>query len=397
MIPSLRSTPKKLHFLFFVPLALSTSAFWYLNVAETHSPTMAASRAIPTTMKAWTYSKKGQYRDVLRLNTIPAPKPPTGHNVLVKIAYAALSTGEAKIMRQMPQILIPKNSIPAIDYSGVIVETGPSAPANLHVGDRVFGMLEARNIMQGIGVLCEYINLDPKRVMVAPVPENVSLKEASALGASANVAYLICKHGSILPGNNYRVLVNGASGTCGSVFVQGVLAMGAKEVVGTCSAANAELVMDLGASRVIDYRANAPLPEFLSKEYGELGEQFDFILDTVGSQDLYTNSPKYLREGGVFVNLGAIAHGPVLTTFHWFLNTIRPTWLGGTPRKFVMFSGNVDLESADWIVRHTAAGKLKSVIENMYEFEKVLEAYDLVEAGKVRGKLVVKVGEVAVT
>jgi NADPH:quinone reductase-like Zn-dependent oxidoreductase len=392
MLPSLLSTPKKVHALLFIPLALSTSALWYLNVAETPSPAMATSRAIPSTMKAWTYSKKGQYRDVLRLSTIPAPKPPTGHNVVVKIAYTALSTGEIKIMKQMPQILIPKNSIPAMDYSGIIMETGPSAPANLRVGDRVFGMLEARNIMQGIGTLCEYINLDPKRVMVAPVPENMTLKDASALGASANVAYLICKHGSVLPGNNYRVLVNGASGTCGSVFLQGVLAMGAKEVIGTCSAPNAELVMGLGASRVIDYRANAPLPEFLAKEYGEPGKQFDFILDTVGSQDLYTKSPKYLREGGVFVNLGAIAHGPILTTFHWVLNSIRPTWLGGTPRKFVMFSGDVNLESADWIVRHAAAGKLKSVIENEFDFEKVLEAYDLVDAEKVRGKLVVKVG-----
>lgn len=344
-------------------------------------------------MQAWTYSTKGPHREVLKINTIPTPKPPSGGNVLIKVAYSGLNPGDVKVMKTIPQLLRPKMSMPGMDYSGIIVARGPSAPANLPIGERVFGMLATKSLFLGHGTLCEYITLDPMGVMVAPIPENLSLEEAGAIPSGGVMAWQTCRHGSVPVGNNFRVLVNGASGGCGSMFVQGVLAMGAKEVVGTCSASNLELVRELGASRAIDYRANAPLPEFLAKEYGGPDQQFDFILDTVGSQELYINSPKYLREGGVFVNIGDYTNGTLKTAFHWILNYIRPTWLGGTPRKFVMFSGNVAPEGADWTVRYAAEGKLKAVIQKVYEFEEALEAFDLIETKRVKGRLVVKVGE----
>ncbi|KAF2709730.1 NAD(P)-binding protein [Pleomassaria siparia CBS 279.74] len=353
-----------------------------------------ASPTVPSTMRAWTYSTRGEYRQVLKLNEIPAPNPPVGGNVIVKIAYAVVNPGDVKLMRLIPTLLRQKNSIPGTEYSGVIFARGPSATDNLSIGTRVFGMLSREYLMSGIGVLCEYVLLDPKKVMVSPVPQNTSLEEASALPTAALLAWHACVRGSIPLSNNYRVLVNGASGGCGSMFVQAVLAQGAKEVIGTCSATNLELVKSLGASRVIDYQAIGPLPEYLAREYGAPDQQFDFILDTVGSQNLYTNSPKYLREGGIFMNIGDYTNGTVITALCWLLNIIQPTWLGGTPRKYVMFSGNVDLKGADWAVRYIAEGKLKAVIDKSYAFEEVLDVMDLVDTKRVKGRLVIKVGDV---
>lgn len=293
-------------------------------------------------MQAWTYTPKGSYRDVLKLTTIAVPQAPTGNSVLVKVAYSSPNGGDLKLMKIIPQFLRENHSRPGIDYSGIIVARGPTAPADLRIGDKVFGMLRRTPYVQGRGSLCEYISVDPKGDMVAHVPTNIPLEEASALASTGVVAFLICKHGLIPPGNNYRVLVNGASGGYGSMFVQGVLAQGAREVVGTCSAANAELVRGLGASKVIDYQANAPLHQYLATEYGQPDQQFDFILDTVGSQALYINSPKYLKKGGVFVNIGDYTDGMFWTIFYTIMNHVRPTWLGGTPRKFVMFSGDTD-------------------------------------------------------
>ncbi len=48
----------------------------------------------------------------------------------------------------------------------------------------------------------------------------------------------------------------------------------------------------------------APLHGYLAKKYGS--EPFDAILDTVGTQALFDNSPAFLKPDGKFVNVGAM-------------------------------------------------------------------------------------------
>jgi NADPH:quinone reductase-like Zn-dependent oxidoreductase len=61
--------------------------------------------------------------------------------------------------------------------------------------------------------------------------------------------------GKLSGGAGGRVLVIGASGGCGTAGVQLAKALGAAEVIGICSGKNAELVVAIGADRVIDYTA----------------------------------------------------------------------------------------------------------------------------------------------
>ncbi|KAF2184853.1 NAD(P)-binding protein [Zopfia rhizophila CBS 207.26] len=350
-----------------------------------------SSPPIPPTMKAWTFSKAGPHRKVLTLTpNLPTPAAPTGNQVLIKIAYSGLNPADTKVMNIIPTFLRKSVSIPGMDFSGTIIGAGPSAPENLKVGTKVFGALPRKAPFAGYGTLCEYICISTTGLAIASVPENVSMEEAAGMAIAGIVTFLICKYGGINEGNGYRVLVNGASGGCGSMFVQGVLAMGAKEVVGTCSAPNVEMVKSLGASRVIDYRANAPVQKFLAKEYGT--RPFDVVVDTVGAQKIYTHSPAFLKESGVFVNIGGYTDGTAWTLWHWFINYFWPSWLGGTPRKYVMFSGSPDQESMEKLVKYVGEGKMTTVVEKVYEMDQLLEAFDLLNTKRVRGKLVVKVG-----
>jgi NADPH:quinone reductase-like Zn-dependent oxidoreductase len=250
-------------------------------------------------------------------------------------------------------------------------------------------MLGVGALIGGQGTLGEYICISSKTGMVAPVPANISTEEAAALGIGPMMAWLSCKDAGMVGHQMKRVLINGASGGCGTATVQVVKALGAEEVIATCSSPNEELVKSIGADKTIDYRKDTPLHDYLAKEYSD--HPFDTIIDIVGNQSLYANSPKYLKEGSTFVNLGDFVHGPLWTIFYWFCNTWWPTWLGGTPRKYVMSVGQVDAKGVEMIGRWLEEGKLRAVLEKCVDFEQVLDGFDLVVTKRVRGRVVVKV------
>lgn len=128
--------------------------------------------------------------------------------------------------------------------------------------------------------------------------------------------------------------------------------------------------------QVIDYRQHDPLHEYLAKEHGET--RFDAIVDTVGIQELYTNSPGYLREGGQFVNIGAMqaqsANGSLLA-FAWtmVLNLALPTWLGGTPRRYQMVMGTPGADVLARVKKLAEDGVLVPIIDSTWEMEDALK------------------------
>ncbi|ORY19780.1 hypothetical protein BCR34DRAFT_3399 [Clohesyomyces aquaticus] len=349
-----------------------------------------ASSPIPATMKAWTYSRPGPHRKILELKKVPTPPLPTGSQLLFKVAFAGIDPSNTNVMKILPSLLVRKNAIPGNEFSGTIMARGPDAPSHFKVGCKVLCVTPSNVILRGRGPFCEYICLDSKTCAIALVPEGLTMEEASCIGQCGMMAMLIHKHGKLHQGNGYRILVNGASGGCGSMFVQAAVALGAKEVVGVCSAPNAEFVLGLGASKIIDYRANAPLHEYLAKEYQT--RPFDFVLDTIGAQVLYTKSPGYLKEEGAFLNIGSYAHGMLWTLLYAMLNMFRPWWLGGTPRKFVIFSPQPEKECMVRLMNLVREGKIKVHIEKVFAFEELCDALDLGDTKRVRGKMVLTVG-----
>jgi len=365
-----------------------------------------ASSPIPATMKAWTYSRPGPHRKVLSLIEVPTPPLPTGSQLLFKVAYAGIDPSNTEVMRILPSLLVRKNAIPGNEFSGTIMARGPDAPDHFAVGCKVLCVPPNDLILRGRGPFCEYICLESKTSAIALVPEGMTMEEASCIGQCGIMAMLIHKHGKLHQGNGYRILVNGASGGCGSMFVQVAVAIGAKEVVGICSAPNAEFVLGLGASRTIDYRTNVPLHEYLAKEYGT--RPFDFVLDTIGAQELYTKSPGFLKENGAFVNIGNYAHGRFWMLVYVILNMFWPWWLGGTPRKFVIFTPQRDPEFMVKLMDLVREEKIKVHIEKVFTFVELCDvsvrldltipitdytqALDLGDTKRVRGRMVLRVG-----
>ena len=114
----------------------------------------------------------------------------------------------------------------------------------------------------------------------------------------------------------------------------------------------------------------APLPDYLARTYTD--RPFDVILDVVGTQVLYEQSPSYLKPKGLYINVGAM-EGFIWTLWCWAKNAAWPTVLGGTPRKYIMFSTVANGRSAEELAEMIQAGRLRVVVDSVFKMEDVLD------------------------
>ncbi|KAL4974780.1 hypothetical protein BDW66DRAFT_167537 [Aspergillus desertorum] len=117
--------------------------------------------------------------------------------------------------------------------------------------------------------------------------------------------------------DGHVVLVNGASGSVGSILVQLYKLRGAK-VVGAASGGNEAMARVLGVAEFIDYTSMTPLPDYLAHQH-------------------FFKSPAYLKPDGAVINIGAL-EGFGVTMRNYLVNTWLPTWLGHVQHRYVMFS-----------------------------------------------------------
>jgi len=229
------------------------------------------------------------------------------------------------------------------------------------VGDEVFG-----RSTDGTGkCYAEFVALNPGTVV--PKPEQISHAEAAAMPLAALTALNGLKNfGALTPGQ--RVLIIGGSGGVGTYAVQIAKNIGA-EVTAVCSTGNVDLVLELGADRVIDYTQQDPL---------ETDAPYDLIYDTVGVLK-YPEAREKLTDAGVYLTLVPV-------------DGIDFMYPGQTERKprggyFLIWAPTApDLAIlADWV----RDGKLRSIIDSEYSLDAIREAHERSRTERARGKIVI--------
>ncbi|KAJ7805888.1 hypothetical protein B0H14DRAFT_2457442 [Mycena olivaceomarginata] len=347
---------------------------------------------LPQSQRAWTFSTWGLPREILTLNeNYAVPPPPAKAELLIRVSHVGLNPGCYVAMASIPPLmrrLVSWNTtyVAEGEFSGVVHLAGPAAPEHLQPGTRVFGCLPVSNLIAGNGTLAEYFVVPAESV--ARMPPAMDWPEAAGLAGGGQTAVNMLLGANLRDGT--RVLVNGGSGGVGTMVVQLAKAHGAY-VVATCSGANEELVKSLGADEVVDYRVNAPLPAYLAKTYGT--QPFEYIFDTVGTQALFVHSPAYLTPEGLLVNVGNF-EGPGMTIWRAILNTYLPRILGGVPRRYAMISTTPEGDKAAVLARMVEEGCLQVVVDEVFEFEDALKAYDRMLARNAKGKIIIKVQDV---
>ena len=333
---------------------------------------------IPQTMRAsqWT-SISGSLENSLKFNK-NAPLPSgaaslTKDQTLVHVSYSALNPVDYKLP-ELPivgRFAIKKPASPCMDYSGRVIATGRS---DLMPGQLVFGKLEPPQF----GALAEYIVVG--REGTVPLPEGVKLLDAGCVGVAGLTAYQ-CVVPNIKKGD--KVFINGGSGGTGSFGIQIAKAMDCY-VATSCSGPNVDLCRSIGADEVIDYKSEDIIQTLKRK-----GMQFDLIVDNVGSPELYWQSHHYLKPSGKVVTVGATPGvGVVIDLMKIFL---WPSFLGGGQRRFQFLTVVVNAKHYAHIADLMASGKVKPVVDEIYDLEDASKAFQKLKSGGFKGKLVVKV------
>ncbi|KDQ13347.1 hypothetical protein BOTBODRAFT_33668 [Botryobasidium botryosum FD-172 SS1] len=347
-----------------------------------------SSMELPSTQRQWQQVGRGLPKDVLQLvPNAPMPKLRKGE-VLVKISHAAMTPGSWKIMGS-PLSYFRHGAVPELEAAGWVADPNGSV---FQKGDEVVGALEQNtHIFGGIGTLSEYAVFPSEYIF--PKPSSMSMEEAAGLLSSGMTAYkALVEEGHFKTG--WRLFINGGTTASGIAAIQIAKALGAAYIAVSCSSGSFELVKGLGADEAIDYKSS-PLNNQLSSRFSN--QPFDIILDCVGHHSLFVACPAFLKSEGVFVSIAVDTPEmpSPLEVLRIAANTLvdvfLPTWLGGTPRRFV-FSRTPParhrlLDSLRW----AEEGKLKILVDSTHSSSKdgVMAAYSRVMSGRAKGKVVI--------
>lgn len=285
-------------------------------------------------------------------------RPEPGLNeVLVRVHAAGVNPVDWKT--RASGALIDWDALPIVgwDVSGTVEAVGPGV-GNLRAGDEVFGMpLFPRQA----GGYAEYV-VAPARHL-APKPASLTHVEAAALPLAALTAWqALVDAADVRPGE--RVLVHAAAGGVGHLAVQIAKARGAY-VIGTASAAKHELLRELGADEVVDYR---------EARFDDVVSDVDIVLDALGGETA-ERSLKVLRTGGRLITLPGPDDVPAAP------EGVRAAWVLVEPDHLGLREITALVES----------GALRPVVDTVLPLSEAAKAHELGERGRTTGKIVLSV------
>ena len=243
------------------------------------------------------------------------------------------------------------------DVSGVVEATGFGVTL-FNPGDEVFGMLPYPH---GAGSHAEYV-AGPARAF-AHKPRNTGHVQAGALPLAALTAWQALNDTAQLAAGQ-RVLIHAAAGGVGHLAVQIAKARGAY-VIGTASAGHHDLVRDLGADEMIDYRTT---------DFAAAVSDVDVVLNSI-TGDYAARSLRTLRPGGVLVSL--LPFGSEVPA--------EAAKLGVRTELMLVEHDHAGMTEIAGLV---TAGKLRPVIAATFPLAEAAKAHELGETRHVAGKLV---------
>ena len=299
--------------------------------------------------------------EALEVVELPDPSPAPGE-VLVRVHAATVNPTDTYVRngaRAEHQRKDPPPYVPGMDIAGVLVAIGEGVDTDLAVGDRVMGIVVPEGAHGGYA---EQVALPAGSVVRAPA--GVSHVEASTLPMNGLTARLALDMLGLSAGET--VAVTGAAGALGGYAIE--LAKGdGLRVVADASDADEELVRSLGADEVV--RRGGGVAERIVAAAG--GPVPGLVDGSVQNEALL---PAVADDGGFATVRGFKAAAPRGITLH-------QVWV----REYALEQGKLDR-----LRQQVEDGQITLRVAQTFPPEEASEAHRLLEAGGVRGRLVIE-------
>jgi NADPH:quinone reductase-like Zn-dependent oxidoreductase len=324
------------------------------------------------------YSKK----DPMRLGEIPEPEL-HDDDVLIEVHAAGLNLLDSKIKSGEFKLILPYR-MPLVlghDVAGVVTQVG-SRVRQFKVGDEVYSRVPDHRI----GTFAQFIAVNENDV--APKPKNLTMEEAASIPlVGLTVWQTLVERAQLKKGQ--KIFIQAGSGGVGTFAIQLAKHLGAT-VATTTSSANTNLVKSLGADIVIDYKKD---------DFEKVLQNYDVVLHSQDAAAL-EKSLRVLKPGGTLISIS----GPPDPAFAkgigapWFVRLIIRLLSSGVRKK----AARRDLKYSFLFMRANGhqlreitglieTGAIRPVIDRVFPFESTNEALAYVEAGRAKGKVVVKI------
>ena len=302
--------------------------------------------------------------EVLHLEDVERPEP-KDDEILVRIHATTVTRTDCHMRAARPFIWRfmlgfrrPRRRILGVEFAGEVEAVG-STVTRFQVGDRVFG---ARN-----GTHAEYVCVREDGVL-SHMPAGLTFEEAAAVTDGFHQGLAPLRRANV--GEDTRLVVYGASGSCGTAAVQLAKHHFGAHVTAVCNTKNVELVRSLGADEVLDYTR---------EDFTKRGRRYDVVLDAVGKHSLL-RSRRALEPRGLFLATDRLYNFPLA------LLTSR---LG--KRKVLFTVEPPTREDQLLLAELLQTGKYRPVIDRAYPLEDVVEATRYVETFQKTGNVVLTV------
>lgn len=300
--------------------------------------------------------------EALRVVELPDPEPQPGE-VLVRVRAAAVNPTDTFVRngaRRSRQAHRPPPYVPGMDVAGDLVAIGPGTDTPLEVGDRVMAIVLPSGAHGGYS---ELLALPAGSVTRAPAGS--SHAEAATLPMNGLTARLTLDRLDLDPGDS--LAVTGAAGAYGGYVVQLARADGLT-VIADASSTDDDLVAALGANDVVRRgddvaeRIRAVVPDGV----GGLAD------GSVQNELLFPA----VRDGGGFATVrGFRAEAPRGITIH-------EIWVPEYLERW---------HALDRLREQAETGILTLRVAATFPPEEAAEAHRRLEAGGVRGRLVIEI------
>nr|WP_297837489.1 NAD(P)H-quinone oxidoreductase [Ignavibacterium sp.] len=305
------------------------------------------------------------------------PKPEVGEEeILVEVKATALN--RADILQRLGKYPPPTGASPilGLEIAGVVVAKG-SKVFKWKTGDKVFGLIPG-------GGYAQYAVIHEEMAM--RIPDKLSFEEAAAIPEAFLTSYQAIVWLAELKANEF-ILIHAAASGVGTAAIQLAREIGAKIII-TASAEKHFICKELGADVLIDYKSQNFKDVVLNatNNYG-----VDVIIDFIGANYFNDNIDSLTRDGRLIL-LATLSGGKVNEFDVRQILTKRLKIVGSTLRsRSLDYQIKLTKDFYNFAYDKISSGRIKTIIDKVFDWTDVSEAHKRMEANKNIGKIVLRI------